>query len=1267
MASLPAEPKLESLRDTYPFPLAFILQVDVLQAGTAQAQAEGLIRLANAALQYAALIAVSSYVAAPFKHERVSYAFERLKRPLVSDFANFLRASVPVLRAQGALFVPELATTLGRFQGEQVQALRMGEHGLEERPLPLLDAVVNLRNALAHDRYRGRWAQFVERHAPLVARLLDAMDWCVRYPLLRLVAGGQWVPLMGAEPTFPIQPIPATALDELARAQQAGELTGLLVGDPARTRFLNLYPFVLWADCPQCEQEPLLGLAQEVFLFNGDEGRRYVAYIGVRHPRPMSAPKPRLDALYADKEVPLEPITLSHLSYPALYERARRQSETWLAENLAARRYIPQVYYPRHEIEAELERFVGGDKTGFLLLGEAGIGKTNLLCHQVEAGRARGEPVLFYAGHQLQAGEDLETRLLRDLHLAGDFPQLLACLRREGRQLLLVVDGVNEHEDAPALLKALCAFVARYAPGSPVTGPERPAVKAVLSFRATYFQKTLQALFAGGGDEASLFPAVAFQTHVVEAQGRPTETYRFTLERVGADELQALYEGYRAYAGQPDREGRVRRFCPTTPFTALSLAVRSILGHPWYLRMIVEAYDAQPVPAALWTSDILQTYCDAKIYGRTPEEQERFAERARLVDELVGLLRQYHADSFRRDDLHDLSPRWSRTLLEHEVVHSPYLQLLSEGVLLETPETDTAGRRPRTRYVIRFAFEPLFEYLLSEQLLREAGGWPGLTGARLAALLDEAKSFQHLTGAVELLLIEAAQADNLALLADTLNTADAETAAAVLVRVLLALHGIGHASFGPLLDALAARGEPQRALTVLRDASFDFGERQEFRPMLACAERAEAVGQRLPAEAREGVAELVAAALVNRGAALHMLGRLADARACQERAIGIYRYLVERRGRRDLGGCLAKALMNLGLGLSGLGRPREAVPYLDEAVALYRDLVERAGRAELANDLAMALMNAGNLQSNLGRPGEAVAAFDEAITIRRRLVEGEGRHDLVHRLAMALMNKGNALDDLGRHDEALACHDEATTLYRGLVEGGRAELTHDLARAIANRGRTLGNLGRYGDAAACFAQAIGAYRRLVEHEGRGELAHELAGALQNQGVALNRQGDYDAAIACYDEAIGLYDRAANGDARGELARALAQALSNKGGALRNGGRMDESLACYAEAVRRLERCVQAGTRDLLPALLGVIRDRLLLSLNLERWSEAAADTLRGLEYALPYLQAGTAPPALAQDCKLLLGGLLTLPPDVREEVYSRLGAGASMVRRYVER
>jgi hypothetical protein len=525
-------------------------------------------------------------------------------------------------------------------------------------------------------------------------------------------------------------------------------------------------------------------LTEEVFLFNGEEGRRYVAYLGVIHSRPMSEPKERVSEIFEAKRVPPETVKVEQVTYPVLYERARAQSELWLTENIRARRYIPQVYFPRKEMEGELETFLKGSKSGFLLLGESGIGKTNLLCHKVDEWRERGEIVLFYAGHQLNPDEPMEQRLLSDLYLQGKFIRLLEFVRKEGRRFIVVVDGVNEHPQSAKLLKCLCEFVQRYGRNFPL--------KVILSVRSVFFTRMLQALGEGRSEEqlksleAGLFPSTIFQTHTVEREGRREETHRFELEAVDEDEVREIYESYRAFDGYWTEEGQLRRFRPTAPYESLTPQVRQVLRHPWLLRMVMEAYDGKPVPERLWTGDILNAFCEAKIFGRTDEERERFAPRSQLVTELVRLMRRHKRDNFLRDELHDFSAEWSKALLERELTRSPYLQLLDEGVLMETPIAEEWGRFRRiVGYQVRFAFDPLFEFLLSNELFEEGGKWKGLTGEKVAGWLREGREFDHLTGAVMLLLTEAVQEGNLSLVAETLNASDIELARPVIVEVLL--------------------------------------------------------------------------------------------------------------------------------------------------------------------------------------------------------------------------------------------------------------------------------------------------------------------------------------------------------------------------------------------------------------------------------------------------------------------------------------------------
>jgi tetratricopeptide (TPR) repeat protein len=569
----------------------------------------------------------------------------------------------------------------------------------------------------------------------------------------------------------------------------------------------------------------------------------------------------------------------------------------------------------------------------------------------------------------------------------------------------------------------------------------------------------LQALGEGRSEEqlksleAGLFPSTIFQTHTVEREGRREETHCFELEAVDEDEVREIYESYRAFDGYWTEEGQLRRFCPTTPYESLTPQVRQVLRHPWLLRMVMEAYDGKPVPERLWTGDILIAFCEAKIFGRTDEERERFAPRSQLVTELVRLMRKLKRDNFLRDELHDFSAEWSKALLERELTRSPYLQLLDEGVLMETPIAEEWGRFRRiVGYQVRFAFEPLFEFLLSNELLAEGGGWKGLTGEKVAKWLSEGREFDHLTGAVTLLLTEAVQKGNLNLVAETLNAADIELARPVIVEVLMTLEALKDERFEPLLDELAEKADGEKSLWVLINASYQFGIKQRYRPALACTERAERLAKHLvEVEGRVELANDLADALVNKGNALWALGRHREAIDCCEEAIEIYRRLVEIEGRMELANDLARALMNKGNALWPLGRHREAIDCYDEAIEIFKRLIEVEGRMELANDLARALINKGIALWALGRLEEAIDYYDEAIGIYRRLVEVEGRVELENDLAVALMNKGVALRALGHLNEALQCYDEGIGLWEMMMAEGKVHVAPSLIKGLGIR------------------------------------------------------------------------------------------------------------------------------------------------------------------------------------------------------------------------
>jgi tetratricopeptide (TPR) repeat protein len=128
--------------------------------------------------------------------------------------------------------------------------------------------------------------------------------------------------------------------------------------------------------------------------------------------------------------------------------------------------------------------------------------------------------------------------------------------------------------------------------------------------------------------------------------------------------------------------------------------------------------------------------------------------------------------------------------------------------------------------------------------------------------------------------------------------------------------------------------------------------------------------------------------------ALQQSGRLGEAAAAYDEAIAALRRLVQGEGRTELANVLAAALLNKGMALDDLGRLGEAAAAYDEAIAALRRLVQDEGRTELADDLAKALMNKANAlrASEPGQPSDVQLLYDEAISLWQNLIVAGATH-----------------------------------------------------------------------------------------------------------------------------------------------------------------------------------------------------------------------------------------------------------------------------------
>ena len=124
-------------------------------------------------------------------------------------------------------------------------------------------------------------------------------------------------------------------------------------------------------------------------------------------------------------------------------------SSKYLGRIYSQKKYNRELFVEREALSAAYSDFIASDKTIFPLLGEAGQGKTNQLCHWTESLQEAGEAVITFSGNDFS---DISLpEMLRNLFglskhkaLSRATDHLHRLAVEQGRYVYVLFDAVNE-------------------------------------------------------------------------------------------------------------------------------------------------------------------------------------------------------------------------------------------------------------------------------------------------------------------------------------------------------------------------------------------------------------------------------------------------------------------------------------------------------------------------------------------------------------------------------------------------------------------------------------------------------------------------------------------------------------------------------------------------------------------------------------------------------------------------------------------------------
>lgn len=923
---------------------------------------------------------------------------------------------------------------------------------------------------------------------------------------------------------------------------------------------------------------------------------------------------------------------------PYLIERAAQRSAIWIQENTAAQRYISQVYSAREAMQSAINEFMSSNLAGFVLTGESGAGKTSLLCHLLEIWRDSGEIVLAFPAQSLTVENSMEERILLDLRLTCSFMDLIEFLNISDRELIVLVDGVNEHEDAPQLLKQLSTFIQRYASAAPKSN--RPSLKVLLSFRSSFLDKVLETLLITERDEPRIFPEFAFMYHQT-LEGESTKeggstkiTYRFELGRMGLKEIEAAYEAYRTYG---DSSGAAGRYRPTTPFSQIDPEWHPVLANPFYLRLAVEAYNGRPIPARPWHGEIMRSFCELKIYGRG-SDQSRYAERAELIDELVSLMRRRQTAAFRKEEFQDISPRWDRALQDSDRSRSPYLQLLDEGVLMETSVRELSGRSMRSRYFIRFALDTLFEYLLGDDILREVGGWENLQGSKFADELKKSDQFPYLAGAIEHLLLDAVDECNFAPFIGLINSVDPGVRDQVYEELSphVTIHKLPSGDNLVFYDRtgtdeLFDRLEGGRFIHKILWKLYEWGD-EVTAPLSDTAGPTR--GQGRPSRWHRNFKRLFEA-----------IGVGADAKAA-------FNILVWMAGR------------------AGQLKDNQLTPHCHTTATKIRTHRIDAGPEDrlACDESAGVLLVQAHALADVDR-------FEEAIKMGKRAIDRleklpKKTPELNGQLAECLVQIAALYGKSGHSPETIESAKKAAELFRSLPVQ-KASHKEMLLNALKFQRMALRSQGMEADFEGLAAERIEVMRDLIGSHGVSDYVPYLAEELREMSSLANDKGHRKAALTYATDSVELLrtgheEAEPKTKAKMESENLLAKALVFQSAAFRGIDDVGASYQALSEAIAIWGLRIKEGDQFSVAHAIKALAHRYDLCASVNRWDLAGADVVTAFHLYLNACQKPDPPATVIDVFTRLMVRLIRLQPAHQEELYRAMDPdNASIVKDFL--
>jgi len=959
------------------------------------------------------------------------------------------------------------------------------------------------------------------------------------------------------------------AFDNHGILETAGEFeTFLLSSDLTHT--IGLYPWLIDFDeqAHLDEEERVEGFFEPMYLYHG-RARKIVTYLGSKKkPRREKINEKIREALQKKdisqlvlKSNQITPWTLAEYARETTYENIGR---------LIGSKYLPESYFTRREMDVWLNDFLLSNKSGFLIVGEAGVGKSSLLCRKAEEwlGKydeniTREDIVLFFSARDVRTSSgtpDIVFRHIRSQLGISDtvtkFTELLRYLdskrdadENQDRRFILIIDSVNESDNMRSIIQEIDDIIHCL--------EEHTWFKVIFSVRRINYS-IMKRKRNELGKPSLLQDTERYYT--IESQDPLKErTLEIPLAVLTEEEVEFAFNIYQSASKE---YGNI----PATKssYSSLSSSIKNLVQNPLMLKLLMITYNEIDVPENADELSILDSYHTHISENASLQE---------LVQKIVNRMLLVRKPLLYGGDCEDFLNAWRRGKTPEDILIflDPIEQLQDLGVILAQPLEDDQ------KYF--FTHQRYLEFLLSRELKRNHSEITGNTIIELLDLDVNDEEFPEYYSAIEILLTEMAQAKKYNEVAYSINKCNYRINE-IGSRVLYSLEMGDMISYKSSVETSQNTNSAHLIEAIFNDFSINSKiVLMEFVKMIYPAggvRRSQEVLERLSMdksvmEEKGDSAEifgLMGHLYFNIGdhekAILHMNQALQIAEDLEENdkissILNNISCIYTTRGEYDRALKTFQRALNIEqeLGnnseiatrLNNIGHIYHQIAEFENAMLNYQKALKISEELEDRSNMALSLNNIGMVFKAQGEYEYAMQNFGKALTISTEL--GDKRSMIV-----CFVNAGSIHSSQGNYNLALQNFQNALGMAEELGDKAKISIT------LTNLGSVYKARAEYEFAMVNFKKALSVSTDLRDKQG-------IASSLASIGGIFQAQGDYRTAMQNFHLALTKYEELQ--DRSG-----IAHCLIHIGGISEAQGDYESAMQNYKKALHMEEEIGAKG-------------------------------------------------------------------------------------------